>query len=355
MPTATTIEKALRARLQQLEITREGMVQQKRNQANNIALYLIGYVLLYLCLGGVLYLVYAIALGGMFALIGFVLFGTLLLFVVNKFHNKFNRLYEDFEMQVKQEVYQEVFKTWPTISIHQYVPYKMFPESTYNQSKLYTDKSNHYRGEDYCNGKVEDGRSFQFSELMVGSVRPPKGAPLDREAYWNVFRGLFFVLEGRNVLHPLHGITFIRAKNLTLDSIQETTTYTAPFYNSDILDANFVPPIPKEAKTTASEPLFDKLYAIESNQEKTVRQTLPLEFYEQLNIIYKSFGQQLTISIERNRVYFAAPSAIDFWTVDATIPLTDSDAVRKIASHFELTFELLERIAAITAPVPKSP
>lgn len=254
-----------------------------------------------------------------------------------------HKLSKKFEAKVKQGVYQQIFKTWKSDCV--YIPHEHIANADFQKSDLYPTFTE-YTGDDYCKGKLDDGRNFQFSELVVRQ-QYNSGEAIE---YKDVFKGLFFAIQGPNLLDGQFGDAQILPqfnKNHKKKKKKEARTQSRATYKENILDADFTASLAAKNKQEET-PLFDQLYEINSQTEWTVRRRLTPEFYDQLNQIRSTLRQSISLSFRGDTVYMAVPHKFDFWIVNLKEPLTAPQRVRYLAWNFKIAFELLERLDQAT-------
>lgn len=268
------------------------------------------------------------------------LFVTAFLFFSCRSHlKKQQEFLKTFEVKVKTGVYQEMFLTLNKSCSYQ--PTQFITEEVFRQSNLFASGYG-YKGDDYCTGTLEDGRSFEFSELAAGKHSFEKNSTTYEDDASIIFKGLFLIINGpHNLPHTNKPTVIVPTKQQ--DYHQKTTEKVAtPHHN--ILDADFITPIKEEVKRA----LFDQIYQVECANNVNIRQNLSEEFCAQLNYIKTGLRQQVFVSIQTNKIYIALPSPFSFWVVNIKKPLMDTQQVQHLAWNFKMAFEVLERLSSTT-------
>ncbi len=292
-------------------------------------------------------------------LVGFSVFGIVVIAILEGISKSLSQpLRERLEEQVKKEVYEKIFHTWnETIVYH---PKRAISTRDVNQSKLFSGDAQ-FSGDDYCVGKLPDGRPFSFSELQARErVVTTSSDGVSSVQHKEVFKGLFFVLENTRPLVE-------NTRNLTIRSRDQTNNYKtkieepevkpktirpAASYNTNILDADLTPiaepePVKKEAPKEEAVPLFDQLYEVKS-PKSNARENLPEDLSQHLNHLRASMQQAIALSYEGNTVYLAVAQQLDFWIVNAERSLVDKNRIRYLAWNFTVAFEALDRLSRMT-------
>ncbi|MFK7795911.1 MAG: DUF3137 domain-containing protein [Aureispira sp.] len=248
-----------------------------------------------------------------------------------------------FEAKVKQSVYQQIFKAWKSDCV--YIPHEHITNEVFQKSDLYPNFTE-YTGDDYCKGKLDDGRNFQFSELVVQQQYHSYEGQTE---YKDIFKGLFFAIQGPHLLDGQFGDAQIlpQSNQAYKKKKKKSRTQSRAKYKDNILDADFTASLAAKKKEEET-PLFDQLYEINSQTEWTVRRRLTPEFYDQLNQIRSTLRQSISLSFKGDTVYMAVPHKFDFWIVNLKEPLNALQRVRYLAWNFKIAFELLERLEQAT-------
>lgn len=259
---------------------------------------------------------------------------------------KEHNLTKQFEAKVKQSVYQQVFKTWKSNAV--YIPQQFIAKATFKKSQLYP-KFDNYTGDDYCKGKLENGRRFELSELVVHQEYHTYEGGTE---YKPIFKGLFFAIQGPHLLDGQFGDAQILPQpyedyKKKKEARKKAKDKPSSKYKENILDADFSATLAAKNKLSET-PLFDQLYQLKSETEWTVRRKLTPEFYDQLNQMRSTLRQSVSLSFKDDTVYMAVPHQFDFWIVNIKEPLTNPQRVRYLAWNFRIAFELLERLEQAT-------
>lgn len=335
------IEQALLTPLQQLEKERKEVLGQLRKANIQGGIGVVAVLIISVCM------LFAFFQEGdgvtqLFPFIVVIIAPIILYVTYLDLNSKHQIIQQQFEGKVKAEVYQQVFKTWKDHCSYQ--PQKAIPQALFKKSGLYAAYDN-YQGDDYVQGKLEDGRSFQFSELLVRKKVSNKGENNDN--YETIFKGLFFVLEGPHVLQNLLNPTVIKPRRQD-DFYQQqrkkqlSKSKPAP-YEEGILDANFSASLTSKKETENS--LFDQLFTIINPEQWTVRRKLSPQFYDHLTHLRAQLRQQITMSFQREAIYIGVAHQFDFWVVNIKESLVSPERLRYLAWNFSVAFEVLERLA----------
>ncbi|MGH1336181.1 MAG: DUF3137 domain-containing protein [Aureispira sp.] len=333
------IEQLLHPILQQLEVERKEVAEAVRL---NSVQAMVGSILMLLFSISVAAIVFAV--NGPFI---FLLLFVIIPFIITMLHRfsqeKSTRLQQIFEEKVKTEVYQQLFKTWKADCT--YLPTKFIPSADFKQAQLYAS-FNDYQGDDYCRGKLEDGRHFHFSELLVR--QRINHAKEDPSSYQVIFKGLFFVLQGPHIFQTIPHPTWITPQKQAAyqhkKKKQQPPSKSAD-YKDSILDANFAA---SSAVKKEDRSLFDQLYQIKSPVQWTVRRKMSSNFQEQLNYMRVNLRQKVSLSFQGDKIYLAVPHNFDFWIVNAKESLLAPQRLSYLAWNFKIAFEILERLENAT-------
>lgn len=338
------IEQTLLPPLQQLEQERKEVLSQLQIATVQSV---VGAAVV-LIIGFLIFLVTSQVSNGSFIfvfIITLIITPTLLYIIHSQFQTKTKQLQQQFAGKVKIEVYQQVFKTWKENSI--YMPKKKVPPALFKKSGLY-DYFDNYQGDDYVQGKLEDGRTFQFSELLVR--RKVNSNKQEQDNYETIFKGLFFVLEGPHVLQNLLNPTVIKPrrqdeyhKKQQQQRKKQLSQSKTAAHKEDILDADFSAALSSKKETENS--LFDQLFTIVSPEQWTVRRKLSQDFYDHLTHLRAQLRQQITMSFQKEAIYIGVNHQFDFWVVNVKESLVSPQRLRYLAWNFSVAFELLERLA----------
>lgn len=262
------------------------------------------------------------------------------------------------EEQVKTEVYAAVFEAWnPSVQYH---PKKQVKEEHFEAANLHEGYA-HYKGEDFCEGMLKDGRRFQFSEIGAQREVYPFNSEQDHiPNHATVFRGLFFVLENTLPYADFEGFLKIYPSLLEAPIVADRPVpipqkkLEAKHYDH-ILDADFTP-ITSSKKVKNKEPLpslFDSIYTVEEvgGEDELARASLPLPLTEQLGHLKSFFQQYLSVTFCNNKVYFSSRLPSDYLPVVVEHSLISEARLQHLVNSFWLTFLVLEKIAEATIAI----
>ncbi len=351
MRTIQQIEQQLLAALQPLEKKRA--LTKRKLQDSLVLATLLTLLLVGIGAAGYLYLINNLDPTTSFAkglqIIAILIFLSGLL-VYKPFVNKRTAIVETFELEVKETVYHQIFTTWnPTIT---YQPQHLLSQKVFARSQLYP-LGNGYEGDDYCEGKLKDGRSFRFSELWVYQGSPKERAE-NSSSLKTHFKGLFIVLEDSALLPNQKGSFIIRPQShkaleqrarqrLSKQQLLQRLSNGQPPLQTDLLDDGLL----QANKEAAPLPLFDQLYEV-SNATTTDSSTLlSEEFRQELNLRRTKQRQSISLSFINNTAYIGLSQQLDLWTVAINHSLVRPEWLRQLAHNFHATFELLESLARI--------
>ncbi|MFK7795912.1 MAG: hypothetical protein AB8E82_00555 [Aureispira sp.] len=262
----------------------------------------------------------------------------------------------DFEYQVKTEVYEKIFHTWNSSS--QYIPDACVEEDYFRAAGLHHGYSI-YKGDDYCEGQLADGRSFQFSELLTQRVvqdwsdSAPHKIP--------VFKGLFFVIdntlpfegfEGRLTIEPKPKEESKQKKTQPKKSIPKPKKFHEGVLDADFLSQQVTKKSYDPKKTIPS--LFDRIYTVNDVGNPFAKEKLSVDFCQQLGYLRSLLNHQISVTFYQNKVYFSSRHQLDFWPVTVDHALLTEARVRHVAANFAAAFLLLEKIANTTLPTTNS-
>lgn len=264
------------------------------------------------------------------------------------------------EEQIKTEVYTPIFKAWNT-SI-QYLPKEQVKREYFQLAALHEGYDN-YKGEDFCEGVLKDGRKFQFSEVWaqreVYSSSSEQDYPSNSAT---VFRGLFFILENTLPYADFDGFLKIYPSLVEAPSVVDEPSLL-PQKKSDkkhyenILDADFLPVAPSSKKSSSKEALsslFDRMYTVEEaeGEDELATTQLPLALTEQLGHLRSFFQQQFSITFYNQKAYFSTRLPFDYLPVSVESSLISEARIQHLVNNFWITFLVLEKIAEATVVTP---
>lgn len=335
------IKEILIPRLKEFETQRQA-IHQYRTPKNIALFFMIGAIAIFIGVGisGVeesLQKMVKIFCGvvGVVSLIAFI---ALVFYIYNQ--------EQKFEKKVKAQCYQPVFEAWKKGMVYKHN--QCISKEVVKASGMIGEYNEH-KGDDYGEGKLEDGRTFFFSELELNEVhRDSEGDESSR----NVFKGLFFVLDGVQ-LYKEQGRIKVSSKRDIRDSffkqLPPKTTKKSPL-DMGILDADFVAPQQKkEAIALSKEQLqanFERLYRVDAEQINS--SDFSANFMEQVNEIAELIVRPIRICFDQERVYAIFWSTPDFWKVSTAQPLYNEAQLEKQVADFQLNFEFMDRIIAAT-------
>lgn len=291
-----------------------------------------------------------------FLLVGMALYA---LFKANK--KSFQTIEKKFVPKVKEQVYQKVFEAWDK-NLH-YKPTSYLGPDVVKNSNL-IQLWDECKGDDYCIGALEDGRIYEFSELYLQekivlrdtyTTTDSTGREVQRDykdiSYKDVFKGLFFHWKHTAISAPLQQpMTILPKKNNsstpTLSSVQEEK----PAYYDTILDANFTAIATSKEETIA---LFEQLYQVHCSQPNA-QKLLPESFCQFLVLLKTQWKMNISVRIKEDKVYLAVPYIFDFWRVKMDKSLLHEPRMEYLVWNFQLTFAILEGMAAATSSTYKA-
>lgn len=344
LPSQHEIEQLLLPSLKTLERERKEVLEKIKKSRQNSTFLLVSIVVFGVLLSVIFGLFGAVELIFFIIFIGFIILSTVLPNVLKNFKNGKIKAFLQFEERVKIEVYQDLFT-----SLNQscsYQPDLFITKDTFLASQLF-DNGHSYQGDDYCTGKFDDGRRFEFSEIAAGrnQVASNQDNNYSNKLRSDIFKGLFIVIEGKHNLPNSAAPIFI-VPNKQQDYKKETVKKTkAKPQNDNILDAGFAAPV--EEKKPQS--LFDQFYQVKGNK---LRQQLPEALCDQLVYMRSTLRQQISMSVQPDKIYVAVPNFFSFWVVNTEQSLLGTQRLRYLAWNFKMAFEVLERLAKTTSIAP---
>lgn len=271
-------------------------------------------------------------------IIALVVFGLSAFIAMALTGNKAEKLRQNFEATVKVNCYQPVFEAWkPTTA---YFPQQKVAQSIIVDSQM-VGNYNEYKGDDYCSGRLADGRQFQFSELELNQVTRDSEGSENRK---NVFKGLFFVLEGVETFKDYPGRVTINSKKESKFSFKKIIGRPQ---NDTILDANFEP---STGSREHLRKIFEERYKVEgSSHYVDSEEALSDHFVTQVNGLTDIIKRPIRISFKEDKLYAMFWSTPDFWRVELERPLYNSVQLAKQVADFKLNFEFMDRLISATA------
>ncbi|MGH1336179.1 MAG: hypothetical protein ACRBFS_08630 [Aureispira sp.] len=259
--------------------------------------------------------------------------------IYNQVTKKNVLLAKEFENYVKQELFASIFKEWNT-SI-EYAPKQYIDQSTFN---LIGDNRhyNTYSGDDYCTGKLEDGRSFRFSEIQQQHITGS-----DNDVY-TIQRSLLVILEDSQLLQDQSATIRISSNALVTPSQpKKMLQKSSKKHVEDILDAEQM--ISAENKTTVS---LGEHFQVENFNKKNIIPLLSGQWQQDLQYLNQILRNDLALLSQDNRCYLWVKHKEPFWELPIKTRLTDAVLRKTLAWNFARCFILVDYLAKLTQKNP---
>lgn len=195
---------------------------------------------------------------------------------------------KDYVALFKRRVIQSIlYALNPELS---YFPESKIPVADYDESNLYTEGFDIYRGEDYAEGIIGPTR-FGFSELNVYRKRRPTA----ESDVVEVFHGLFF---------SAHFTKYFRGRTYVWSHANPGFTSM----NQEIYD--FAVGL---EKVILDDPEFMNQFVVYSDNEAETRTILTASFMQRMMKMVSTFGYEISFSMLGSKFYFAIPIKKDLF------------------------------------------
>lgn len=258
-------------------------------------------------------------------------------------------LKNNFEQKIKENVFENILKIWN--STVRYSPKKFISKKhaikTFLKDSLHSNEVT-YTGEDHFQGTLKDGRTFQFSKIIIREwVQQQTSSKQIIKGERTTFKGSILILEnslpfkefnGRLSIFPTDHLV---QKDLKKEESLSVKLLKAQQYKDNILDANFVttpsPPSLKEAFTAQY-----KFHGQANDQEK-----LPTAIYQL--VTFKEFlNVPITLQFVGSHTYILLEHTFDFFKISTDRSFLNNTFLETLSQEFHAILSLIEKVAEIT-------
>ncbi|MGH1336180.1 MAG: hypothetical protein ACRBFS_08635 [Aureispira sp.] len=248
-------------------------------------------------------------------------------------------IYKAYQSLVRTEGYLPVFQEWNANLSY-------FPEQVINKEDLeqvsLLKENDLIKGDDYCEGTLEDGRSFRFSEIELLEEQERRDSDGYLETYHTpFFKGLFFVLEQTRPYPEFSDQLRLEARTTHLTTRTSSLKDFFKKSTTDILDADF------EIIASNNRDLLEHHFAIDQTKQAYADQFPPI-LKERLIELKEALQNQLTIAFNQETCYVAVSHEGEFWDTPLHQSLKKPYVYQNLAWNFAHCFMILEEVAAMT-------
>lgn len=256
-----------------------------------------------------------------FAIIGFIIVAV---FKVGPYRNNYTATF-------KTEAFSTFIEAlYPNVY---YAPDNYLPSNLFDESKL-CGCYNEYEGEDYFEGKTENGRSFKFSELKVVDEDTTTDSDGNTETNTtNVFTGLFFVLKVPNRVDG--------QIQVLPDKAESTFGKMGKFFQKNV-GAFF-----KRSTMVYMEghPEFEKEFVVYSKNEEEAYRILTPNLLQAIYDLRYKWQTQLSISFIGHKIYVAMPTEKDFFNPNINRSILEDKLLQELYDELALCFAVVEDLS----------
>ena len=247
-------------------------------------------------------------------------------------------LAKEFEDYIKTELFTSIFKKW-NASI-KYSPSQGIDQATFNLVGTKTDY-NTYSGDDYCTGTLEDGRTFQFSEITQLHITGKEADAYNPQ----IQRSLLLILEDSLLLKE-HSAPIRISSNALVPAIKTNKLFkkASPKHLEAILDAEPTTPTTNQETTIPLGPNFQ----LESLHTGAIAPLLTEEWKQDLQYLNQVLRNDLVLLSQKGICYLWVQHKSPFWEVPIKTPLTDGVLRKTLAWNFARCFLLVTYLAKLT-------
>ncbi len=235
----------------------------------------------------------------------------------------------EFKEKFKSTVLKQIVEgTIPGVS---YGHDQFINQSEFNNSQLFSNNANIYKGEDYFAGTVS-GTSFKMSELTV--QRKPQSS---KASTHTIFKGIFIIME---LPKNAYGETYVLP-----DSAEKIFGSFGKF-----IQKNLGSVFQKGAMIYLEDhPEFEKEFVVYSTEEIESKRLLTHSLLHSILEIYTKWKIRPSFAFVYNKVYVAIPTAKDLFKVNMRKSLIDDqqEILQGYLDEIALCINVIEEIADI--------
>ncbi|CAA6800404.1 MAG: Unknown protein [uncultured Aureispira sp.] len=272
---------------------------------------------------------------GVFPLIGLLFFCAMVgFFIIDRF--KVAPYRTNYRLNFKKKTFSTFIEAlYPGIY---YAPGNYVPSCLFDKSELFGSYDN-YSGEDYFEGKTENGCSFKFSELSVTSTETTTDSEGHSDSTTTtVFSGLLFVLNRENRVQG-------RIQVLP-DTAESNFGKVGKFFQKNI-GAFF-----KGSSMVYMEghPEFEKEFVVYSKHKEEVHRVLSPNLLQAIYDLRYKWKTRLSISFIGHEMYVALPTNKDFFDPDIQRSVLEDKLLQELYNELALCFSVVEDLSLEQQP-----
>ena len=248
-------------------------------------------------------------------------------------------VHKAYQALIRKEGYLPVFQEWNTSLTYS-------PEQVISQEELtraaVIDTYDVLKGDDYCEGTLEDGRPFRFSEIELLEERERWGSDGYKEIYYApLFKGLFFALENTRPYSTFSSHLKLEARTTHLEARRSSLKDFFRSSTTDILDAGF------EVLSSGNKDSLEHHFDIDKKEQSYTSSFSPA-LKKQLIELKEDLQGQLTLVFDQDTCYIAVSHEGEFWHTPLHQSLKEPRIYQHLAWNFAHCFMILEEVAAMT-------
>lgn len=247
------------------------------------------------------------------ALIFFIVFGIVLIFIANSITKKYKKAYKDIVIAPLIKAIN------PELN---YYKDNCIAKEKFMASKIFLTHPDRYTGEDYVAGMV-DKTMIEFSELHAQyRTTDSKG----RTQYHTFFRGLFLIadfhkdFQGRTVVLP--------------DSGEKTFGFLAKMFQK----MNIM----RDQLVYMEDPEFEKNFKVYSNDQIEARYLLSPDFMKRCVELKQKFNKKIYLSFLYSHVYLAIYTTHDYFNPRMSQSALNTEIIRGFYNEIAILIKIVD-------------
>ncbi len=255
------------------------------------------------------------------------------------------KLQKAYRSLIRSEGFLPAFNTWnKSLTYH---PEAVIPQKDLDDSQTIINYDL-LKGDDYCEGVLEDGRPFRFSEIELLEKKTRWNTNGYEETYYApLFKGLFFVLEDTEPYSNFKDYLKLTAVWPLSPTKKNSTRAWFKKYDTTILDDDF------ERNAVRASNFQQSFVFQDSNQAVIATKNAPIEafspdFKKRLLHLKEALDDNLLLVFKGTTCYVAAAHQGEFWKVPIRNSLAAGPIRQELAANFTRCFMILDELAAMT-------
>lgn len=252
--------------------------------------------------------------------IGLIILSVVLLGLIYGF--KINPIHKRFKTEFKEGALSGLIESlYPGT---EYDPERHIPKEVFKSSQLYSG-FNSYNGEDYFHGSLDNGCTFEFSEIHA--------VYRSKDSTRTIFKGLFFVIDTPSSLNA-------RVKILS-DSAERSMGNFGKMLQSTVGSWGR-----KGAKMVYFEdyPNFEKEYVVYSDNEGLARGLITPVMADFLYELHQRWNEHLQVGFIDQKIFLGLPYQVNLLEPNIKKSATDYEFFKRIVDELAPGFSMLEDI-----------